>query len=154
MSATAARPRIVVGVDGSPESRTALQWAARAAEAFGARIDVVGAWSLIMNYGWSAVPVDWSPENDTRSLVTAAVDAVFGPDKPEGLDIVLCEGHPVKALLDQSKDALMLVVGSRGHGGFTGLLLGSVSASVAEHATCPVLVVHGDGLPAVLAPAA
>lgn len=47
-------------------------------------------------------------------------------------------------LLEASEGALMLLVGSRGHGGFTGLVLGSVSANVAEHATCPVLVLHGD----------
>jgi nucleotide-binding universal stress UspA family protein len=49
-----------------------------------------------------------------------------------------------KVLLDVSQGAIMLVVGSRGHGGFAGLLLGSVSANVAEHAPCPVLVIHGD----------
>ena len=54
------------------------------------------------------------------------------------------EGLPAKVPLDESKGATMLIVGSRGHGGFSGMLLGSVSANCAEHATCPMLVIHGD----------
>ena len=59
----------------------------------------------------------------------------------------LYEGNAAKVLLEASEGARMLVVGSRGHGGFSGLLLGSVSAACAEHARCPVVVVHGDGPP-------
>ena len=65
------------------------------------------------------------------------------PDAGAGRRLVN-EGGAAGVLLDASQGAIMLVVGSRGHGGFTGLLLGSVSANVAEHATCPVLVIHGD----------
>jgi nucleotide-binding universal stress UspA family protein len=60
---------------------------------------------------------------------------------------LVSEGGAAKVLLDTSQGAIMTVVGSRGHGGFAGLLLGSVSANVAEHASCPVLVIHGDQAP-------
>jgi hypothetical protein len=60
------------------------------------------------------------------------------------MNLVVREGNPAHVLLESSAGAMMLVVGSRGRGGFAGLILGSVSAAVAEHASCPVLVVHGD----------
>ena len=63
------------------------------------------------------------------------------------MQLVVREGGAAKVLLEASEGAVMLVVGSRGHGGFAGLLLGSVSANVAEHAGCPVFIVHGDQPP-------
>ena len=69
---------------------------------------------------------------------------MLGVERSTDIRVTVLEGNAARILLDQSVGAFMLVVGSRGHGGFTGLLLGSVSASVAEHAHCPVLVVHGD----------
>jgi nucleotide-binding universal stress UspA family protein len=138
--------RIVVGVDGSEGSQQALRWAARIAEATGAGIDVVAAWELTSLYGWSAlaaIPALYSPQPDIEKSVNETVDEVFGPDRPAGMRVKVLEGPAARTLLTVSEDALMLVVGSRGLGGFTGMLLGSVSAKVAEHASCPVLVVHG-----------
>ncbi|MEO6530311.1 MAG: universal stress protein, partial [Specibacter sp.] len=63
---------------------------------------------------------------------------------PEGFSGVCVRGTPAKVLMEHSKSAQMLIVGSRGHGGFAGMLLGSVSSACAEHAGCPVLVVHGE----------
>jgi nucleotide-binding universal stress UspA family protein len=88
------------------------------------------------------LPEAYSPKLEMDKIVTEAVDDVFGADRPIGLTVRTVKGHPAAALIAASADAFMLVVGSRGHGGFMGLLLGSVSARVAEHATCPVLVVH------------
>lgn len=138
--------RIVVGVDGSEGSKQALRWAARVAEMTGARIDAVTAWELTSLYGWgalAAIPALHSPQADIEKSLTETVDEVFGADRPANMRIKVLEGPVAKTLLTVSERALMLVVGSRGLGGFTGMLLGSVSAKVAEHATCPVLVVHG-----------
>jgi nucleotide-binding universal stress UspA family protein len=141
--------RIVVGVDGSAQSRTALRWASWLAADTGACIEAVTAWQFPISTGWggAAVPMNFDPEQDMQKVLTETVDDVFGADRPAGMQLALVEGHPARVLLERSAGALMLVVGSRGHGGFAGLLLGSVSAHVAEHAGCPVLVVHGDRLP-------
>jgi nucleotide-binding universal stress UspA family protein len=136
------RPFIVVGVDGSNGSKLALRWAARIAKAEDARIDVVGAWEWPYAYGWAALPVDYSPQEDIEKTLTAVVDEVFGPDRPPDLRVGALQGDPARLLIELSKQALMIVVGSRGHGGFAGLLLGSVSAKVAELAKCPVLIAH------------
>ncbi len=137
-------PRIVVGVDGSDHSKLALRWAVRLARSFGARIEAVSSWEFPTTYGWAALPTEWNPGQDMAKVLTATVDEVLGSDRPTDLVETVLEGGAAMVLLARSESALMLVVGSRGHGGFAGLLLGSVSASVAEHATCPVLVVHGD----------
>jgi len=143
------QPRIVVGVDGSAQSRTALRWAARLAVDTGAWVEAVTAWHFPISTGWAGagVPMNFDPEQDMHKVLIETVDAAFGSERPAGLQLSVVEGHPARVLLERSADALMLVVGSRGHGGFAGLLLGSVSAHVAEHAGCPVLVVHGDQLP-------
>jgi nucleotide-binding universal stress UspA family protein len=135
---------IVVGVDGSEPSKTALRWAQRMAAMTGATIDAVAAWHQPPNYGWGHACSDatWSPDQDCEKVLTHAVDDAFGPDRPVGLRLIIQQGTPAKVLLDHCANAQMLVVGSRGHGGFVGLLLGSVSAHCAEHAHCPVLVVH------------
>jgi nucleotide-binding universal stress UspA family protein len=140
-------PRVVVGVDGSPQSKQALRWAAGFAAATGARIDAIAAWQYPVSYGWSAVAYDYSPEKDAEKALTETVDEVFGPDRPADLHLTVSSGYAATVLLDAAKTATLVVVGSRGHGGFAGLLLGSVSAALAEHAACPVLVVHGDEPP-------
>jgi nucleotide-binding universal stress UspA family protein len=136
--------RIVVGVDGSEPSKSALRWAVRAADVTGGGIDAVIAWQVPPNYGWSIADPHWHPDQDAEKVITATVDEVFGADRPPDLRIIVRKGNPAKVLLDASQGAELLIVGSRGHGGFVGLLLGSVSSSCAEHAHCPVLVVHRD----------
>jgi nucleotide-binding universal stress UspA family protein len=140
-------PRIVVGVDGSEPSRKALRWAASAAEATGATVDALTVWHLPVSYGWSFVPDEWNPSVDATHSLNKAVDAAFPDGRPSRLNLVVKEGVPAKVLLEESKTATLLVLGCRGHGGVAGLLLGSVSANCAEHASCPVLVVHGDKEP-------
>jgi len=139
--------RIVVGVDGSRPSQQALRWGAHLAAIFGAGLDAVTAWDFPAAAGWGPVPPDWDPAQDMRQTLDDTVHAVFGGQPPAGLRLLVREGGAAKVLLDASRGAIMLVVGSRGHGGFAGLLLGSVSANVAEHASCPVLVIHGDQAP-------
>jgi nucleotide-binding universal stress UspA family protein len=140
--------RIVVGVDGSPQSELALRWARNLAETMGATIDAVTAWEIPMTaYGWPNFPVGWEPDKDAATMLAHATKSAFGDDAPVGLSLIVREGNATKVLLDASEGAQLLIVGSRGHGGFVGLLIGSVSASCAEHASCPVLVVHGDNPP-------
>ena len=134
--------RIVVGVDGSESSREALRWAARLATSIGVPIAAVIAWQVPTSYGYAYMPDGWRPDADAEKVLNETVDGVFGTDRPAGLELLIREGNATSVLLDEAEHAQMLVVGSRGHGGFVGLMLGSVSASLAERASIPVLVVH------------
>jgi nucleotide-binding universal stress UspA family protein len=130
---------IVVGVDGSPSSEEALRWALRQSSLTGQEVHAVNSWGYAVDYGVAMGDFDW--QQDAESVLEKSVQQVTGGDAERVHQHVIA-GHPVRALLDAAKDADLLVVGCRGHGGFTGMLLGSVSQHVAAHATCPVLVVH------------
>lgn len=134
--------RVVVGVDGSEPSKLALRWGARIATANNATLHAVIAWQYPALYGAATLPIEWNPADDAKATLTETLQEVFDDKPPVEITEAVIEGHPAHVLLDAAKDALMVVVGSRGHGGFVGLLLGSISANVAEHADCPVLVVH------------
>ena len=143
-----AKARILVGVDGSASSLTALRWAARLAPTLDADIEALMVWDYPTNFGWSAaLAQDWRPDNDARKALEAALDEAFDAERPVDLKADIAEGPAAAVLRDRSATALLLIVGSRGHGGFTGLLLGSVSTACAEHAKCPVLVVHAQNPP-------
>ncbi len=133
------KSHIVVGIDGSEPSRHALRWALTYAALINAEVEAVMAWSYPVNYGVAGLPVDWSPEADARAVLDRTVASVTDV----AVTKKVIEGNASQVLLDETKDAQLLVVGSRGHGGFAGLLLGSVSANCAEHARCPVLVIPG-----------
>lgn len=138
---TEPRPRIVVGVDGSDLSKLALRWAARIAAAEDACVDAIMAWQM-PTLAYESVGPFVDMQDATNEALMHAVDDVFGEQRPNGMQLRAIQGGGAPVLLDASRDALMVVVGSRGRGGFAGLLLGSVSAKVAEHAECPVLVVR------------
>jgi nucleotide-binding universal stress UspA family protein len=150
---TVSRPSglIVVGVDGSEHSEQALRWAATMAAKLGAAIDAVTAWHIPVSFGWSPgnsyVPPEMHPQADAERMLNETIASVFPANRPAKLRTVVKEGGAARVLLEHSAEATMLVLGSRGHGGFTGLLLGSVSSHCAEHASCPVLVVHGAQQP-------
>jgi nucleotide-binding universal stress UspA family protein len=141
--------RIVVGVDGSSASIEALHWAARIGAAIGVQIDAVTAFEYPSSYyGYSATSGALDAGDDAARRLHDAATKAYGDAKPDGLRLLVRAGHsPAKVLLDASHGAEMLVVGSRGHGGFTGLLLGSVSAACAQHAACPVVLVHTGHAP-------
>jgi nucleotide-binding universal stress UspA family protein len=139
---------IVVGVDGSEPSREALRYAVRQARLEGANVRAVTAWNVpAVSYGtpWTAPLVNFPEvfEKDAKAISRGALEAVR--DDTDGLQIeaVVREGHPAHVLLDEARNADLLVVGSRGLGGFSELLLGSVSHECAQHATCPVVIVRG-----------
>ena len=144
--------RIVVGVDGSESSQQALRWARSLAAATGATIEAVMITPVAPAYAWAgafwgAAPGEPDPDATAEKILTATVDAAFGANRPTDLELTVTRGGAAEVLVACSRSARMVVVGSRGHGGFAGLLLGSVSSAVAEHASCPVLVVHGEALP-------
>ena len=134
--------QVVVGVDGSEQSLEALRWAARLVPVVGGSIRVVAAWEYPPEYvGYVPYGSD-NFEEITRKRVDQAIAEAFGGDVPQGLTTTVIFGHPSKVLVHESRDAAVLVVGRRGHGGFKGLLVGSVSSACVAHATCPVLVIH------------
>lgn len=145
----AAADRVIVGVDGSASSIAALRYAARIADALGAPLEAVTTWSSPPFADTYLVP-SWSPKDDARSVLDAAVEQAFGAEPPPLKRTVLL-GPAAGVLIGLSRRAGMLVLGSRGHGGFAGLLLGSVSAACAAHAHCPVLIVR-DGTEGTEAP--
>ncbi len=137
--------QIVVGVDGSDSSKEALRWAARLAPTLNANVHAIVAWEYPILLGADGgMPGSWEPDVTAKEILKKSLDEAFGNERPEGLKANISQGHPTSVLLEASKDAEMLIVGSRGLGGFAGLLVGSVSSSCAEHAKCPVLVVRGD----------
>jgi len=138
---------VVVGVDGSPASAIAMAWAARYAKAMGATVRAVMAWHYPAAVG--PAPVGVAPASVSEDVEQAkhaeldeAIAATFGDTPAVEIERKIVYGHPSQVLIDESKDADLLVVGSHGHGGFTGMLLGSVSTHCVIHAACPVTVVR------------
>jgi len=142
---------IVVGVDGSPESRAALLWAVEEGKLRHKAVRAVMAWDYpptaaaadpyLVSPGYEAIAFD---PQDLRSVAETRLSAIVEEVVPGAGEVeqVTVEGGAAEALLEQAADADMVVVGSRGHGGFSGLLLGSVSQQVAHHSTCPVVIVR------------
>lgn len=134
---------IVVGVDGSEHSRRALGMAIDEALAHNRRVVAVWVWTEVAT-DLTTGTIDMPPADALESAAKGALkEFLDSADVPEGVELhgLVVEGHPSTALLGQSRHAARLVVGSRGHGGFAGLVLGSVSRNVALHATCPVTIV-------------
>ncbi len=134
--------KIVVGVDGSDCGLQALEWAMHEARSRDAIVQIVHAWTYPATTGFVPIPGNLFAEGATTILEQAMRQAVeIDPDVRIKGDTV--QDVPARALIEHSEGADMLVVGSRGHGGFAGLLLGSVSQQCAAHARCPVVIVHG-----------
>jgi len=135
-------PVIVVGVDGSPSSIEALRVAERLSGPLGARVEAVTCWTYPGIYTTPEARQAVDVEAPARKMLELAVETAFGLDWPDNLTTRLIEQAPRPALLEAGNDALMLILGRRGMGGFRGLLMGSVSSVCAAHARCPVLVVR------------
>lgn len=140
--------KVVVGVDGSEGSRRALRWAASEASVRGDALELVHVWEQPQAYapqGLGAYPIDPEPiEGAARALLEELVAEARGLVPGVEVRGELVEGPPAQALLDAARNADLLVVGSRGLGGFASLLLGSVSHQVSHHAPCPVVLVPED----------
>jgi nucleotide-binding universal stress UspA family protein len=149
--------KIVVGIDGSPGAKKALAWAATEARLRGASLHVVHAWMVPLI---DAIPEPWvlgspqvGPSDEevyahlaaaAKAVLDEALDEVRAEHRGLELDGELSEARAAAALIAAAGGADLLVVGSRGRGGFKGLLLGSVSAQCVHHAPCPVVVVPGS----------
>jgi nucleotide-binding universal stress UspA family protein len=149
MSAPAAEqapPAVVVGVDGSPASKDALRWAADYARITGAPLRVVSAWHWPVSVvGALPVPEGFDPMQDAQTSLEADVSDVLGAAPGIALTTEVVGGAAAAILIEESQNASLLVVGSRGRGGFAGLLLGSVSEHCTRYAACPVVVVRHHG---------
>jgi nucleotide-binding universal stress UspA family protein len=137
---------VVVGIDGSEQSKRALRWALEEARLRGAGLRVVHAWmwASATFSGFAGPVISETIESMQKAaveLVGGLVTEVVGPDPDVEIETLVVEGAAAPSLIEAARDAEVLVVGSRGHGGFAGLLLGSVSQQCAHHATCPVVIV-------------
>ena len=148
--------RIVVGVDGSQESQQALEWAVEQARLTSSMVEVVYAyeyspsWQLYGYEGLSIAEVELAAREEetvereavayAEGLVSDMIAKLKNPEAVEIEPVIVNDRRPASALLKRAQDASLLVVGSRGRGGFAGLLLGSVSQQCASHATCPVVI--------------
>lgn len=139
---------VVVGIDGSAGSRAALKWAAGYASATGATIRAVNAWHYpqagLVPAGPEPRAITAEVRADRQATLDEVVADVFGSSDPDGVTTVIAYGHPAPVLVEQSAAADLLVVGQRGHGAFTGMVLGSVSIHCVTSARCPVVVVRGE----------
>ncbi|MEW2133786.1 universal stress protein [Streptomyces sp. NPDC005435] len=145
MDADVSRPRVVVGVDGSPSSYAALRWAVHYAGLLGGVVETVTVWELPGLYGWSAPAVDMDVDaEEARDRMRGELTEVLGGDAFDTVQMHLVHGNAPDVLLRASEGAAALVVGSRGRGGFARALLGSVSQHLSHHATCPVVIVRAE----------
>ena len=143
------RQVLVVGVDGSERSLAALHWAVAEAQLHGADIHLVMAWQQPRYDGaGNSMVLGMDPSADAGAILAdaaaselARLGTEVNAKERAAVTWEAVEGHPAAVLIRASEDAAMLVVGSRGHGGFVGALLGSVSQHVVAHARCPVVII-------------
>lgn len=138
--------KIVVGVDGSAGSREALRWAFAEAQLRSVTLEAVTVWQYpvtasLPTFGVMDTPSDFAAEARSTLIGILASEGITA-EAPIPVTTLVAEGNPARALLDAAESADLLVVGSRGHGGFTGVLVGSISQQCVHHATCPIVVVH------------
>jgi nucleotide-binding universal stress UspA family protein len=141
-------PGIVVGVDGSTGSHKALEWAAREAGAHHAPLIVLTVNPVAISQ-WTGTPISYPAADQPQEaeaqqaaqVAATKVTSELGDGQPASVSVRAVSGSVAQELLNASHDADLLVVGSRGGGGFASLRLGSVSTQVVWHASCPVVVV-------------
>lgn len=139
---------IVVGVDGSEPGVAALRFAASEARTHGARLRAVIAWMIPSDFymtGFTVALSDLSQElaREAKEALDGALDGLASELDGVEVDRVVLQGQAAGVLLEEAQEADLLVVGSRGRGGFSGLLLGSVSQQCAHHAAPPIVIVRG-----------
>jgi nucleotide-binding universal stress UspA family protein len=133
-------PVVVVGVDGSPGSQSAVRWAAQQATLTGATLRAVSSWRW-PNY-ITRVPPGIDLAKDTRRILDEVLEQALSGSEDVTVTRHVVEGPPGPVLVAQSHDASLLVVGAQGRAAFTGMLLGSVAEHCVRHGSCPVVVVR------------
>ena len=140
-------PGIIVGLDGSDNSLNALEWAVREAGVRGTSLTVLAVHPVPRN-AWTGNPEHYPTDTpETQAIRQAAEEAVqkavgqVGEPKPASVTVRTVSGVPAQELIDASADADLVVVGSRGGGGFARMVLGSVASQVTRHADSPVVVI-------------
>ena len=138
---------IIVGVDGSDSSRAALRWAYDEAVHHGASLTVLMTWqppTIPLSPPYGSLPPEGYSTGPKESALALLDELTAELDQQPGVEVrtAIEEGSPAKVLIARSKEADLLVVGSRGQGGFAGMLLGSVSQHLVAHAACPVVVLR------------
>jgi nucleotide-binding universal stress UspA family protein len=138
---------ITVGVDGSHGAHRALEWAMKEAAARHTRLTVLTVHEVAAS-AWTGTPIilqadapELQKASDAAQEAVAKAATELGESRPASVTVRAVNGFPAQELIDASRDADLLVVGSRGTGGFARLLMGSVSNQVVHHAHCPVVVV-------------
>lgn len=135
--------RVVVGVDGSPSSLEAIDWVGDYAAATNAPVELVAVWDWPNSYGWAIpLPEGYNPSADAERVLSESSARLLAGHPGLSVTTKAVEGHPAQVLVALSNGARLLVVGSRGHGQFAGMVIGSVSEHCAAQAHCPVLVFH------------
>ena len=140
-------PGIVVGVDGSPNSERALDWAMKQAAAVQAPLTVIAVHEVPKSY-WGHIPVIGPADEPQLAKLRQAAEEMtqkaasrLGDAAPASVTVRAVSGFVVKELVDASQDADLVVVGARGVSGFTRMVMGSVSNEVVQHSACPVVIV-------------
>jgi nucleotide-binding universal stress UspA family protein len=141
---------ITVGIDGSAHSTRALEWAIKEAAVRHAPVTVLTVHTVPMS-GWTGNPItlpqdaeDQEKAQQAAEEMTLKATSQLGAAQPSSVTVRAISGFPAQALIDASRTADLMVVGSRGAGGFTRLIIGSVSSQVVHHAHCPVVVVPSE----------
>ena len=138
-------PGILVGVDGSGHAQRALEWAAKEAAIRHTSLTVIAVHQAV--HGWSGTlyfPDDEAEIQKIAEAVRAETDKVLaglGDSRPESVTVRAVHGYPAEELINAGADADMIVLGSRGVGGWSAQLIGSVATKVSHHATVPVLII-------------
>jgi len=137
---------VVVGYDGSDAADGAVGWAAVQAVRSGGRLDLVTAWEYPTSWGnVIPLPSDFDPAADAKVMLDPVVERLQADHPGLAVHAHVIEGHPSEVLVEASRHAALLVVASRGHGSFSGMVLGSVSQHCVTHAACPVVVFRKPG---------
>lgn len=135
--------RIVVGIDGSPDSRQALRWAVAQAERTGAEVEAITAWEVPLTILLLPTANEADYADHASRVLAETLDEVLGDDPPVAVHARAFEGRAAKVLTRQAHDADLLVVGTHGRGELPGMHLGSVASYCVHHAPCPVVVLRG-----------